>query len=68
MTNRLGATERFVIYLTKRDKKAIYAAAKAHGEHASDFGRRVLLSHIAEDATRDKRLTTTATKPFPVSP
>ena len=52
MTNRLGANERFVIYLTKRDKKAIYAAAKAHGEHASDFGRRVLLGHIAEDAAK----------------
>ncbi len=37
------------MYATKAEKKAIYAAAKKHKESASQFAKRVVLGHIAED-------------------
>ncbi len=39
----MAATERVVVYLTKEDKERLYEAAKAAGEHASQWSKKKLI-------------------------
>lgn len=42
----MAATERITVYLTKQDKQRVYAAAKAKGEHASEWAKAKLIKAL----------------------
>lgn len=45
----MAAIERLTVYLTKEDKARVYAAAKAKGEHASEWAKQKLIKALGPE-------------------